>query len=77
MNKYQKIVDFSNGYAASIVNSPFSYGGNKGLFEVAVMYDGKIVYDTPVTDNVIGFLDFQGVVDTLKQIENLPCRNPL
>ena len=74
---YKKTVNFQNGYAASVVSSPYSYGGSKGLFEVAVMYNDEIVYDTPVTSDVIGFLDFQGVVDTLKQIENLPCRNPL
>lgn len=77
MTDYKNIVAFSNGYAASVVSNQYSYGGNKGLFEVAVMYDGEIVYDTPVTNNVIGFLDFKGVADTLVQIENLPYRNPL
>lgn len=77
MTDYKNIVAFSNGYAASVVSNQYSYGGNKGLFEVAVMYDGEIVYDTPVTNDVIGFLDFKGVADTLVQIENLPYRNPL
>ena len=77
MTDYKNIVAFSNGYAASVVSNQYSYGGNKGLFEVAVMYDGEIVYDTPVTNDVIGFLDFKGVADTLVQIENLPCRKPL
>ena len=77
MTDYQNIVAFSNGYAASVVSNSYSYGGNKGLFEVAVMYDGEIVYDTPVTNDVIGFLDFKGVADTLVQIENLPYRKPL
>lgn len=74
MNNYHNVVAFSNGYAASIVNGPHTYGGSKGLFEVAVMYDGQLVYDTPVTNDVIGYLDFQGVADTLKKIENLPYR---
>lgn len=74
---YKKTVNFPNGYAASVVSSQYSYGGSKGLFEVAVMYNNEIVYDTPVTSDVIGFLDFQGVADTLKQIEQLPCRKPL
>lgn len=72
---YHKVVTFSNGYAGSVVSSQYSYGGKEGLFEVAVMYNGEIVYDTPVTDDVVGFLDFQGVADTLKKIENLPHRN--
>jgi len=71
---YQKFVEFSNGYSASIVSNDMSYGSDRGLFEVAVLVNDEIVYDTPVTNDVIGFLDFQGVADTLKQIENLPRR---
>jgi hypothetical protein len=51
-----------------------SYGGNKGLFEVGVMYDGNLVYDTPVTSDVVGFLDFAEVAKTLQEIEALPSR---
>ena len=50
-----------------------TYGGNQGLFEVAVLdLAGNIVYDTPVTSDVVGFLDFAGVADVLQQIQNLP-----
>jgi hypothetical protein len=38
-------------------------------------FDGKIVYDTPVTNDVIGWLDFAGVATILKDIEELPPRN--
>lgn len=73
MNEYQKIYKFGNGYGASVVCSSMSYGGEKGLFEVAVLdLAGNIVYDTPVTDDVVGFLDFAGVADVLQQIQNLP-----
>lgn len=74
---YHKVVNCDNGYSVSIVSSSFSYGGDKGLFEVAVMYDGEIVYDTLVTDDVVGYLDFQGVADVIRQVENLPRRKPL
>ena len=73
MNEYQKIYKFGNGYGASVVCSAMSYGGDKGLFEVAVLdLAGEIVYDTPVTNDVVGFLDFAGVADILQQIQNLP-----
>lgn len=74
MNDYHKIVSFPNGYSASVVSNAMSYGGNKGLFEVGVMYDGNLVYDTPVTSDVVGFLDFAGVAKTLQEIEALPSR---
>lgn len=73
MNEYQKIYTFGNGYGASVVCSAMSYGGNQGLFEVAVLdATGRIVYDTVVSNDVIGFLDFAGVADVLQQIQNLP-----
>lgn len=70
---YRKVYKFGNGYGASVVCGPMTYGGNQGLFEVAVLdLAGNIVYDTPVTSDVVGFLDFAGVADVLQQIQNLP-----
>lgn len=70
---YSKEFKFDNGYGASVVSHSGSYGGDKGLFEVAVLNaDGEIVYNTPITADVIGFLDFAGVVEILDAIKRLP-----
>lgn len=59
---------FPNGYGASVVCHPGSYGFEQGLMELAVLkfdrneYD--LVYDTPITDDVMGFLD-ESQVDTI------------
>lgn len=74
---YQKFVEFDNGYTASVVSNDMSYGGDRGLFEIAILVNSEIVYDTPVTNDVIGFLDFEGVVQTLESIKQLPQRKPL
>ena len=71
----QHIYHYSNGYGASIVQSPFSYGGDEGLWEVAVLKkegDGwPLTYDTPITGDVLGYLSQEGVVATLKAISEL------
>jgi hypothetical protein len=68
----QCIVQFSNGYGASIVQGPHTYGGSKGLYELAVFgKDGGITYDTPITDDVLGYLSEQDVEKTLLDIKNL------
>ena len=73
MSDFQKTYKFGNGYGASVVCSRMSYGGDQGLFEVAVLdAAGDIVYDTSVTNDVVGFLDFAGVADVLQKIQNLP-----
>jgi hypothetical protein len=68
----QCIVQFSNGYGASIVQGPHTYGGPKGLYEMAVFgKDGQISYNTPITDDVIGYLSEEDVEKTLTDIKNL------
>ena len=73
---YRKVVTFENGYSASIVsNGQFTYGGALGLFEIGLLdSDMKLTYP-PGFGDVVGYLDFDGVVETLKYIENLPSPN--
>ena len=68
---YAKIM-FKNGFGASIVKSSFSYGGDAGLYELAVIdTDGDLTYDTDITDNVIGHLTPEGITKVMKQIQAL------
>lgn len=72
----QIIMRFPNGYGASIVRGPFTYGGNEGKFELAVIkFAGKgwsLDYDTPITDDVLGYLSPEEVLNTLSEIQALP-----
>jgi hypothetical protein len=77
-NGIQYIFKADNGYGASIVQHDFSYGGKKGLWELAVIKydedgDWDICYDTPITNDVLvlGHLDESEVMDYLTQIEQL------
>ena len=62
---------FDNGYEVSVVRSEHSYGGNKGLYELAIFKDGEICYDTPITDDVIGYLRPEDVTDVMVRVEKL------
>ena len=63
---------FDNGYGASVVVGPHTYGGEDGLYELAVLgSDGKLVCDTPVTDDVEGYLSEDDVTKLLEQIQKL------
>ena len=61
----QLIYRFPNGYGASVIQNLISYGGDEGLWEVAVLKfqadKPYIDYTTPVTDDVIGFLDLEAI----------------
>lgn len=74
---YQKVYNFSNGWGASVVCSDMSYGNRDRLFELAVLRGEKISYESGITKDVIGFLDFQEVADLLKKIEALPDQDEI
>ena len=67
----QATIDFDNGYGASVVLAPWSYGGTLGLYELAVLHDGEITYDTPITGDVMGYLTEDEVTELFKQIQKL------
>lgn len=62
---------FDNGYEVSVVKSEFTYGGKNGLYELAIFKDGEIRYDTPITDDVIGYLRPEDVTDVMERIQKL------
>lgn len=67
---------FDNGYGVSVICNEMSYGGKEGLFELAVLkgteknYD--LCYDTPITNDVIGWLESEEVDALIKQVKALP-----
>ena len=65
-------ITFDNGYGASVVKHEYSYGGKDGLYELAVLdKDGELTYDTPITNDVIGYLREIDVTDVMEKIQQL------
>lgn len=70
----QIVLKFDNGFGASVVRGPFTYGGDKGLYELGVIKFNEsgdnfgLTYDTPITEDVIGYLSEQECFDYFKQI---------
>lgn len=65
---------FPNGYGVSVIKGGGTYGGDEGLYELAVLHDGELCYDTPVTDDVEGYLTPERVSELLAQVAALPER---
>jgi hypothetical protein len=65
---------FPNGYGVSVVRGDGTYGGPEGLYELAVLAEGRIVYDTPVTNDVLGWLTEGDVTERLNEVATLPPR---
>ena len=63
---------FANGYGVSVVRHDHSYGGPDGLYELAVLgKDGELTYTTPITSDVLGWLQPEEVSHWMQQVEQL------
>lgn len=74
----QEIYRFENNFGASVVSTPYSYGGGKGLYELAIIKfygeeceDFDLTYSTPLSNDVIGFLMKEDVLEILEKIKNI------
>ena len=70
---------FENGYGVSVIQNEYSYGGKAGLYELVVLLrhedgDYSLCYDTPITDDVLGWLSPQDVTDAMIKVQQLPVR---
>lgn len=66
------VIKFENGYCASVVLTPYTYGGKDGLYELAVLdSEGNLTYDTSVTSDVEGYLTESDVTRLMEQIQSL------
>ena len=75
-NKIQNIYSFPNGYGASVIKGPYTYGGKDGKWELAVINNiteegFDMCYDTEITDDVIGHLNDPEVDRLLYKIRDL------
>lgn len=69
----QHVYRFPNNYGASVVSGPYTYG-----IELAVILfdneDCHIIYDTPITNDILGYLNEVSLKRALEDIYNLPIR---
>ena len=65
-------IKFDNGFGASVDKGPHTYGGDQGLYELAVTdSNDDLTYSTSVTSDVEGYLTEEDVTKLLTQIQNL------
>ena len=63
-------LEFDNGWAVSVVKGQHTYGGNDGLYELAVFKDGQMHYDNAVANgDVVGYLREEDVTDAMLLIQ--------
>ena len=65
---------FPNNYGISIIKHDGSYGRECDEWEIGVLRNGKLCYTTPITDDVIGWLTDDEVMEVARNIAKLEDR---
>ena len=66
---------FENGYGISVLFGSMFYSNGVDSYEVGVLKGGTLCYDTPITNNVIGYIPAAEVSDIMRKIQELPNSN--
>jgi hypothetical protein len=64
-------MDFPNGYGVSVIFGKMFYSNGIDTYELAVTREGNLCYDTPITDDVMGYLSAKEVTDVMAKVQTL------
>lgn len=78
MDGIHRTYTFQNGYVVSAIKTTTSYGGRKGLWEVAVLKEGEFftrdllqpLFDYTMDDDVVGWVDDKELLKYLDVVSN-------
>lgn len=68
----QAVLEFDNGYGVSVLFGNKFYSNGIDTYELAVLKDGFLCYDTPITDDVLGYLTKGKITKVMEKIQKLP-----
>ena len=58
---------FENGYGVSVLFGSCFYSNGKDTYEVSVLFDGSITYNTDITNDVMGHLSEDEVSEVMSK----------
>lgn len=73
--RQQWIFATRHGLEVSVTRGSTTFGGSQGLFELAILEDGRCCYTTPITSDVLGYLSESEVLETLDRAAMLIQRD--
>jgi hypothetical protein len=72
LNAKGAILNFSNGHGVSVLFGSGFYSNGIDTYELAVLKDGRLCYDTEITNDVMGWLSKEEVSEVMEKVQNLP-----
>jgi hypothetical protein len=69
LNCYQARMNFENGYGVSVLCGSMFYSNGVDSYELAVLYDDEINYDSGLTDDVLGYISSEEVTRVMAELQ--------
>ena len=68
----QAFINFFNGYGASVIFGSTFYSNGINTYEIAILHDGNVCYDSGITNDFIGYQSKTEITEILEKIQKLP-----
>lgn len=69
--KEQAILNFDNGYGVSVLFGESFYSDGYNTYEMAILKDGNICYDSGITEDVLGYITKNEITEYMIKIQQL------
>ena len=66
----QALLHFDNGYGVSVINGNSAYC-DRSTYEVGIMYNKELTYNTELTDDVMTYQTEEDITKTMIYLQNL------
>lgn len=70
------VLEFDNGYGVSVLLGDLFYSNGVDTYEVAVLANDYICYDTPITDDVVGYITEDEVTEIMEKLQSYKSIKP-
>jgi len=62
---------FDNEYGVSVIIGKHFYSNGIDTYELAILYKGKLCYNTGITDDVMGYLTESEITQVMIKVQSL------
>ena len=70
-NSKHAVMEFENGYGVSVIFGEQFYSNGIDTYEVGILKDGYLRFDTPLTDTVLAYQNENEVTEIMRKVQEL------
>ena len=70
-NSKQAVMEFENGYSVSVIFGEQFYSNGIDTYEVGILKDGYLRFDTLLTDTVLAYQSEDEVTEIMRKVQEL------